>query len=535
MNDGKLIVKRKATTAPAPPQRSVAPRQQAAKPADTLPEAPEVERAVLGAIFNEPEAGFATFESVARKGFFADPVNRELYDLGKSFFRENGRIDLIAFTAHLGDSGRLPALGGPARVTDIFVQNDMKLGVEWLTYYVDELRERYIRRQLIVRSFALAKRARTEDVSELLAELNSSIEDLKRAAGGPNGSERFAFKDLMEFDAKRDPLCLVGRRYLVKGGSSLWAGGSGYGKSSLTMQLGVYWACGTPCFGLRPVHPLKSLMIQAENDRGDMSEQLQGVMKGIETVGEIDIERSRELIENNIGIHRVVGKSGPEFLELLDKLIELDRPDICWIDPLFAFAGCDLTNAKDTSRFVRDGLLSIAAKRLVAINVIHHARKPSSTDGDHPISDIDMQYLGFGTSDIQNAFRAVNILAPVPGTGSYKLVLSKRGDRAGAKDLSGQWTRTVYLEHSKEGICWLQSDEPEAPTKPGVQKFTAKDVLDEMSIIHPIKTKTLQRKLHDDRNMSRATFFRIFAELQKDRRVVQSEDGWIRKSPTELL
>jgi hypothetical protein len=402
-----------------------------------------------------------------------------------------------------------------------------------LPYYISQLSENYVRRQLIVRSFALASRAKNEDINKLLEDMANSAEDLRRAGGAPNGSEQFSFADLMAFDSAHDPNCLVGNRYLVRGGSSLWAGGSGYGKSSLELQLAVYWACGVPCFGLRPVRPLKSLIIQAENDRGDMGEQLQGVIAGIAAAGDLDLEGRRELIERNLGIHRAIGKSGNAFLALLDSLIEIDRPDFVWIDPLFAFAGCDLTDPAATGHFLRDGLMPIAAKRMVAVNVIHHVgkpvRDPAAKKASSDMAEIDFQYLGFGTSEVQNAFRAVNILVPAKD-GMFRLVLSKRGERAGAKDTEGRWCRSIYLQHSKQGICWLQVEAPEKPTaNKAALKYSEEDILDEMSMVKGWAAKALQAHMKDDCGMSEKTFYRLWKDLKTDGKIrLDADENWIK-------
>jgi hypothetical protein len=167
------------------------------------------------------------------------------------------------------------------------------------------------------------------------------------------------------------------------------------------------------------------------------------------------------------------------------------------------------------------------------MNVIHHVGKPPR-DPEMKASDMseaDFQYLGFGTSEIQNAFRAVNILDPFCA-GTFRLVLSKRGERAGAKDLEGNWTRTIYLEHSKSGICWLQVPKPDDDEQGRGRppSFKLDDLLDEMSVVHSIKTSALLKRLHSERNMSRATFFRLFDQGKREGCIVQSEDGWIKKS-----
>ena len=43
------------------------------------------------------------------------------------------------------------------------------------------------------------------------------------------------------------------------------------------MQMSMNWALGRTTFGIRPERPLKSLIVQAENDRGDVAEMFQVV------------------------------------------------------------------------------------------------------------------------------------------------------------------------------------------------------------------------------------------------------------------
>lgn len=502
--------------------KSPPPRRKEA----SLPQAPEIEKAALASILQNPEKGFALFERIGRKGFFFSPVIKEIYALAKRFFVENGRLDLVVFTSELGDTGRLEALGGVSAITELFIAN---APYDALEYYVEILREKYIERSLYSQAIDIISPKGHDSVT--LDTISRRIEDLKRiACGGSNGCEQFELPKLLEFDTKRDPDCLVGYRWLNRGGAALWAGGSGYGKSSLEMQLAIYWACGVACFGMRPVRALKSMIIQAENDRGDTAEQLQGVMRGISNAGDLDLDARQELIQKHIVIYRVVGRTGAEFLGLLDNQIQFDRPDLVWIDPLFAFAGCDLLNPEKTGRFLREGLFTVANQRRVCINVLHHIGKPPrDPQRNGAMSELDYQYLGFGTSEIQNAFRAVNILVPVKKGGGFKLVLSKRGERAGAKDIEGDWAREIYIEHSKEGICWIQREAP-TDTEGTTEKFTKQDILDEMSVIHPLKTDAVYKRCYREKNAKRATFFRLWGILKREKRIILSEGGWVRNN-----
>ena len=79
---------------------------------------------------------------------------------------------------------------------------------------------------------------------------------------------------LDKFDTTHDPDNVLGNRWLCKGGSCLIVGQSGIGKSSFAMQMAINWALGKATFGIAPERPLKSLIVQAENDRGDIAEML---------------------------------------------------------------------------------------------------------------------------------------------------------------------------------------------------------------------------------------------------------------------
>ena len=83
-----------------------------------------------------------------------------------------------------------------------------------------------------------------------------------------------------------DPMELLRHRFLCRGAGLLVVGPTGIGKSSLSMQAKILWAIGKPLFGIHPTKPLKSLLIQAENDDGDLAEMRDGVMAGLNLTAE---------------------------------------------------------------------------------------------------------------------------------------------------------------------------------------------------------------------------------------------------------
>ena len=84
----------------------------------------------------------------------------------------------------------------------------------------------------------------------------------------------------LESPSVSDQSILLGNRFLSRRGSCLFAGRTGIGKSSATMQMALHFSVGRECFGIRPNcdRPLTSLIIQAENDDGDLSEMRDGIL-----------------------------------------------------------------------------------------------------------------------------------------------------------------------------------------------------------------------------------------------------------------
>ncbi len=152
-----------------------------------------------------------------------------------------------------------------------------------------------------------------------------------------HGPKRMDFDRLMGFDRKDDPNAVIGNRWLCKGGSLLIVGQSGTGKSSLMMQAAVHWALGRDFFGIKPARPLRAIILQAENDAGDVSEALQDVVAG----AYLD-SQERDQLRESLAIFRDTVSTGTAFTAALADLVREHRADIVFVDPLLSFAGIDV-------------------------------------------------------------------------------------------------------------------------------------------------------------------------------------------------
>ncbi len=263
-----------------------------------------------------------------------------------------------------------------------------------------------------------------------------------------SSTEILRVADLLKFDFENDPNSIIGNRFLCRGHTCLLVGPSGIGKSTLTMQFGVTWAVGQPVFGVTPARPLRSLVVQAENDQGDLAEQ---IFSTVETNPIFKDKKNLDLLNENMIFVREMIATGGEFVSKLKTLIAIHKPDLVWVDPLLSYIGDDLSDQKVASNFLRNLIAPILEATGVVLFLVHHIRKPSKDDVSK--SGIDLQYLATGSADVVNFSRAIICLMS-SGDGTADLHFVKRGARAKAQDFKGNFSKKLTIAHSPKGPVW---------------------------------------------------------------------------------
>lgn len=245
-----------------------------------------------------------------------------------------------------------------------------------------------------------------------------------------------------------DPNELLKHRYLCREGLLGFYGQTGIGKSSLSMQCMILWALGREAFGIRPKQPLKSLLIQAENDDGDIVEMRDGIIKGLG----LSEEETKQACDNIIILHED-SKVGDPFISLVVvAALQAHKPDLLWIDPALSYLGGDTMSQKDVGGFLRNLLKPILKAHQCGCVVVHHTNKSGSTDS---------AYAGSGSAEWANMPRAVLTLS-ARANGLFELKATKRGTRLRWKKTDGKTsTDTKHLKHSDiDGqIFWLEAND----------------------------------------------------------------------------
>ncbi|MGC3961305.1 MAG: hypothetical protein QM813_26280 [Verrucomicrobiota bacterium] len=273
-----------------------------------------------------------------------------------------------------------------------------------------------------------------------------------------------------------------------------------------------------------------------------MAEMAKGIHEGLAMAMEDDLV---EAARRNIKVLSVTGKIGQQFCAWLRQQIEEFQADIVLVDPLLSFAGIDVSNQKQVSEFCRLWLDPVLRETGVVMIAAHHTGKPPRDNGKggkpQAQSLNDLAYAGIGSSELVNWARAVMLLQTA-GENLYRLVLAKRGKRAGAKHPSGEWTTSIYLKHATGRIFWEQCDPPaeKEPTQgragqpskiEKVMSIGLGEVIDAITSaksMNSIAEHVVTFALSKGEQISMATAKKIVAKLVGNNALKQTDGGLIK-------
>lgn len=246
---------------------------------------------------------------------------------------------------------------------------------------------------------------------------------------------------------------LLGNRFLERGQGFIVFSPPACGKSIAALQAVAGWAIGIEAFHIKPVRPLKTVMVQTEDSINDTREALAGILDTSDFTG----DRLRLLEKNLILLPPVAGGDANALAELMNAAAAAHRPDLITLNPLLAFCAGD--PARELGGLLYQTVDPILKRWKVALIGVHHTpkmnNKDTSTYGVH-----DFQYLAAGDARVANWPRAMIQIEPV-GHGVYRFRCTKRWQRCGWT-WDGKPTAERFFKHSTSAIRWVDAMPEEA-------------------------------------------------------------------------
>lgn len=330
--------------------------------------------------------------------------------------------------------------------------------------------------------------------------------------------------------AGEDPNELLRHRYLCRRGGLLLVGPTGIGKSSFLMQAAITWALGKTFFGIDPARPLKSLLIQAENDDGDLAEMRDGVMAFLDLTPE-----EREHVRERVYVATEQVRTGYSFFtDVCRPLLTEARPDLLMIDPALSYLGGETSSQKDVGAFLRNGLNPLLTEFDCAVVVAHHTNKPIAGTEKPNWSAGDFAYLGSGSAEWANWARAVLAIRAVGSHSVFELHAGKRGTRLRWQSPEGR-TYSRFIAHAREPgmIAWREADPAEIEALDGRKggrkggRPRSSSAADLFRTLPPegLRTKDWLPVAKEEEGISESSFHRFRRELEAAGKILKSASG----------
>ena len=317
-----------------------------------------------------------------------------------------------------------------------------------------------------------------------------------------------------------EPTELLRTGFLCRGGGLLICGPTGIGKSSLAVQMMLCWGIGQECFGIAPTAPLRSLLIQAENDDGDLAEMRDGVIDGLN----LPPEQAQAALAS-VTVSLEDARTGLAFTTgTLAPLLDKHRPDLVWIDPALAYLGGEASAQKDVGGFLRNMLNPLLHQYECGGVIISHTNKPPSGREKPNWTAGDFAYLGTGSAEWANWARGVLALRSLGSHEVFELRAGKRGARLGWQDKTGARCYIRHLAHAERGIFWRDAAEDELPQTGRPKQHDARELL-ELLPDEGLSASEWQKLAKAEVGFSEAAFHRERRALEKGKRILRSRSS----------
>ena len=143
-----------------------------------MPQAPEMEKAVLGALMIDKEA-YLEVCNLLRPDSFYEPRNQTVYEAIQRLSMDDSPVDVLTVTDRLEKMGKLDEVGGPVYITELSSMVATSANIE---YYANVVAEKSLSRQIVHYVGVVGKKVfdETYDIKDILDEAESTLFELSQ-------------------------------------------------------------------------------------------------------------------------------------------------------------------------------------------------------------------------------------------------------------------------------------------------------------------------------------------------------------------
>lgn len=494
---------RALTRLPSQSQSQSSPTTISADIHRTPPHSVEAERGVLGSMLISPGEAIAECVEKIDDKYFLVPAHRTIYSVLVDLWNAGQAIDLITFTQVLRDRSLLESVGGAAFVTSLFTFVPTAANVG---YYIDIVRDKYILREIISAGTEGVRRAYAageNEPAQIVAEFEDRLSTL-REFHGRNGSGLPSIQDGAQLIEK--PIILpddVIEGVLHRGGKMVFGGASKSYKTWLLIDTGISVATGTDWLGKFPTKTGRVLFINLEIQAGFFAKRI----KAICDERQLKLESGYLLIWNLRGCAADISRLLPQLLRGIGR----DEYALIIIDPIYKVLGerRDENKAGDIANLLNQiEALAVATGAAVLFGAHYSKGNQASKEAIDRVGrsgvfarDPDT-ILNFTRHEEANCFTVEATLPNHPPIEPFVV----------------RWEYPLFVVASE-----LDPTQLKKLTGAAVKQFRAEQLADLLK--RPMSAAQFRRVALDELGMSRATFFRLFAEVKTSGAITSTKGG----------
>ena len=146
--------------------------------AHVQPQAPEIEKAVLGALMIDRDA-YREVSNLLRVESFYEPRNQMVYEAIVKLSADENPVDVLTVTDKLAKMGKLDEIGGPGYIADLSSRVATSANI---VYHANIIAEKFLARQMIHYVGTIGNKAFDEsyDIKEVVQEAESTLFELSQ-------------------------------------------------------------------------------------------------------------------------------------------------------------------------------------------------------------------------------------------------------------------------------------------------------------------------------------------------------------------
>ena len=143
-----------------------------------MPQAPEVEKAVLGALMIDSNAYMEVCDRLRPESFY-EPRNQLVYEAIVKLSVDESPVDVLSVADKLGKMGKLDEVGGPGYIAELSSRVATSANIE---YHANIVAEKYLARQMVEYVSVIGKKTfdETYDMKDVMDEAEATLLDLSQ-------------------------------------------------------------------------------------------------------------------------------------------------------------------------------------------------------------------------------------------------------------------------------------------------------------------------------------------------------------------